>query len=276
MMNSAAREKFSDQVTRPDAAIDLVHAALWVAADANPEIDVETCLARVDALAARAGERCGAASRVEERVAALNKLLFDEEQFRGDPADYYNPLNSYLDRVLERRLGIPISLAIVWISVARRIGLPVHGIGLPGHFLARAEGDAPIFVDCFNRNVLDRDGCAALLRQAAGDGAELQPGMLEPLSNRQVLARALQNLKQIFIGRREFERALTHTEWILLLVPDEPHELRDQGLIYRELECWGAAHESLTRFVELVPNHPDARALRAVLGDLRQRAASIN
>ena len=271
-----AREEFRRLIERPDAEIPLAEAALWIAAEGRPEVDVAGALELLDRLAERAAP--GLASRSEaERIARLNHHLFVHERFAGNRSDYEDPQNSFLDVVLERRLGIPITLSVVYVEVGRRLGLAVSGVGFPGHFLAKVATEAgEVVVDPFYGCVLDAEGCADRLRQVAGPTAELDDAMLASASHRAILRRILGNLKHIHVVREEYARALACCERILLLSPDDPIERRDRGLVYRELECFGPALADLDYFLTRAPQHPTAPALVVLRDELARQARFLN
>lgn len=230
---ASPRARFAALVAEPDSDIDLARAALWIAAEARPELDVTHYEAALAALATRAAARVEGIAGDAARARALAAFLHDEAGLRGNPDDYYDPRNSYLDAVLDRGLGIPISLSIVFVDVARRIGLRAAGVGFPGHFLASvaAEDGSQVLIDAFEGRSLDLEACGDLLVRAAGAGARLDPAMLEPTPAREILARMLRNLKQIHVDRDEVDEALACSDRILLLRPDDDAEQRDRRVL---------------------------------------------
>ena len=279
-VTDAARIGFCEQAALPDEQMDVARAALWVAAEAQPDVDVSVYLAQLDALALAVRPQIEAAPSTRAAVEALCHSLFQEHGFRGDEEDYYDPRNSFLNDVIDRRRGIPITLSILFVEVARRVGLEAHGVGFPGHFLAKVvpEGGAPeIVIDAFRGGqILDREDCEALLRGVLGEDAEFDPALLRAARPKEILARMLSNLKQIHVQRRELEAALACCDRLLLLDPESPFELRDRGLLYRELECHAAALRDLERFLELAPGHDSATSVRQVLEPLRALAAQLH
>ncbi|MEY2405442.1 MAG: hypothetical protein QOG39_358 [Acidimicrobiaceae bacterium] len=197
--------RFAVLVQQAEDDIPLAEAALLVAAHAHPSVDVAAQLGRLDALAAS----CPAST-----LDALLDHLFVREGFTGNRDDYYDPANSYLDSVLERRLGIPLTLSIVAMEVGRRVGVPLVGIGMPGHFLVRPAGDAGVLIDAFEGGArLDRDDCERRHREVHGPGIPFDDTLLQPVGTRAVLARLLANLKSIHVARND-RGAL---RWILRL-----------------------------------------------------------
>lgn len=271
-----ARRRFESLAAGPDSGIDLAEAALWIAAESRPELDVGGALRALDALAERARPAVAAATREEDRVRALNRVLFEEEGFHGNREDYYQPENSDLGLVLERRTGIPITLSIVYVEVAQRLGLHATGVGFPGHYLAKVVGAREIVVDAFEGRTLDEGECGERLRAVLGPEARFDRSYLRAATHKETLARILSNLKQIHVSRGDPGRALACSERILLLAPDAPLELRDRGLLYAELEAFRAADEDLTRFLSLAPDHPSAAAVARRLEAIRRRVRSLH
>lgn len=265
----AARNRFLELVALPQEHLDLCEAALWIAAESCAPLDVGAHLRRIDELAEGAARGASLSSSLD-RAQALVSYLHRDQGFRGNAQNYYDARNSYLNEVLERRTGIPISLSILWIGLANRLDLPSAGISFPGHFLATTLEDK-VVVDAFHGRVVGPDECGELLRQAAGPEAHFDERMLAPAPAHQVLARVLSNLKQIHIRNQAWDDALRCSERILLLLPDEALELRDRGLLYRELECFRPALQDLEAFVAVAPESEEARALHPVLADLRTR-----
>lgn len=197
--------RFVELLSGPDAALPLDEVALCIAAHAVPDLDIGAHLARLDDLA----ERCPAPT-----LDALVTHLFRIEGFAGNSDDYYDPRNSLLHEVLERRLGIPITLSVVALEVGRRIGVPLSGIGLPGHFLLRDKVDPTVFVDPFHGGrLLDETGCRRLHRTMVGGGAAWDPEFLDPVSRRSIVLRMLGNLKAIYLRRAD----VAALAWVLKL-----------------------------------------------------------
>jgi regulator of sirC expression with transglutaminase-like and TPR domain len=184
-------DRFAELVRGPDEGCRLDLGALLIAAHARRDLDVDHELARLDAIAAECHDGT---------LAGVTAHLFDDLGFAGDVDDYGNPRNSLLDVVLDRRRGIPITLAVVLIEVARRRGLDLVGVGMPGHFLVRSAGDPDVFVDPFHRALLDREGCEKLFTTLHGGRARFEPRYLDPVGPRAVIARMLTNLHRSYIA----------------------------------------------------------------------------
>ncbi|MCU0667791.1 MAG: transglutaminase-like domain-containing protein [Myxococcota bacterium] len=231
----AARERFAALLARPDSQLDVAETALWIEAEGDPSCDVAAALGRLAALAERAAPHLDPMDDAGTRAAHLVRFLYDDAGLRGNDADYYDPRNSYLSAVLARGLGIPITLSIVYVDVARRLGLDAAGVGFPGHFLARVAGPHEVaIVDAFHGRLLERSDLRALLARAAGPAAALHPALLAPTPPREILARVLRNLKHAHTQRGEIESALACSERLLLIAPDDAEERRDVAAL-REL-----------------------------------------
>lgn len=262
------RRRYAALVTRPDEEIELERAAATIALIAYPELAVDPVIARIQELAERVLSHVGAAGDPQARRAALERVLFAELELRGNDADYYDPRNSFLNDVLERRLGIPITLSVLYISVGRRAGLEIEGVGFPGHFLARIHlgAGASILVDPFaqGRDVSDRD-LSALLSHIAGRDMPVPPEYLVRSSTRDVLARMLGNLRGIYASRGDAMKTLEVMEWLVLTQPDDPALRRDRGLLYYRLGALEAAASDLRAYLLAVPGAEDRGAIEQIV-----------
>ena len=256
------------------ARIPLAEAALWIAAEEYPNLDVEAYVDRLDELAEvtrRAVFPCAA----EDRAARFNDFFFDELGFAGNTESYDDPRNSFLNDVIDRRRGIPISLSLVYTEIGTRLGLPVVGVGFPGHFLVKWVAPAELLVDAFHGRVISRDECGERLRASFGPSATLDERMLAPASPREILTRWLRNLKQNYLARGDFMRALAAVDRIVLIAPDEASEIRDRGILYHRVECYAAALADFERYLALAPNDLMAGEIRSRLPELRREASRL-
>jgi regulator of sirC expression with transglutaminase-like and TPR domain len=275
-MSPDPRARFAELAKLPDQQIDLATAALLIAAEAYPQLDIDTYLGRLDSLAQEGRSRLDAARTDEERVAALTRFLCVEKGFAGNQEDYYDRRNSFLNEVLDRRTGIPITLALVYTEVGRRLGLEIHGVGFPGHFLVKVESRPEIIVDPFFGTVLTESQCHQRLQEVRGKEAAFDRRYLRAATSREILVRMLNNLKHIHLDAKELEQALSCCERILLLTPDNAFELRDRGLLYLQLECYGAAGADLERFLQLAPDNEHADTIRQTLVEIRRHNVQIH
>jgi regulator of sirC expression with transglutaminase-like and TPR domain len=253
-------------------------AALWVAADEYPGLDVGAWLRRLDDLgrAARAAVRPGMDAAAV--AAALARLLFEQEGFRGNRDDYYDPRNSFLNDVLDRRLGIPITLAVLYVEAAAGAGVTARGIGLPGHFVVEVRrGDDRCRIDPFGGAVgLDEAACRVLVRQAHGADTAFDAAWLDPVTTGQVVARMLANLKGVYTRRADWPRALRVVERLVTLAPGRLEEVRDRGTIRARLGQRRAAVADWEAYLRGRPDAPDAAAVRDDLRTVRQALAVLN
>ncbi len=278
-MSAPNSDPFFALTQGPDEQIDLVRCALLIARDAYPQLDVESYAARVGYMAAELGPRCASCSALE-RLEHLNRYLFEEQGFRGSPQEqYYDPRNSYLNEVLERRLGIPITLALLYLAVGRQLGLVLEGVNFPGHFLVRcALPGEDLFVDPFmGGRVLEAPDLEELLRRInRGQPMPMEERFLQAASPRQILARMLRNLKQIHIRQRQFAQAIRAGEQILWLQPSEAEDYRDLGYLYYQVRDHRRSLEALEEYLNRTGEPEDVGEVRSLIQDLASRLGSLN
>lgn len=271
-----ARTRFAQLISQPDEVIPLAEAALLIAAETDPTVDVDRYLEQLNNLAEQARVTVMAASDAPGRIERLNHFLFVEKGFVGNRESYYDPRNSFLNHVLDRRTGIPITLSLVYIEVAQRLGLPVRGVGFPGHFLTKYVGEPEIIIDAYFGQILSEAECKDRLKAVLGRGATFNRSYLKTASAKEILGRMLANLKQIYVQGNDLTSALSCVDRMLLLTPDSPREVRDRGLIYEQLECYGAAMADLERFLKLAPDDDSIDVVRASLVNLQRQVAQIH
>jgi regulator of sirC expression with transglutaminase-like and TPR domain len=272
------RDRFAEAISHPDEDIDLAKAALLLATQQYPDLDTEHYLARLDEIAKAVEQRGVRLAIPIQIISSLNKVMFLDLGFRGNAENYYDPRNSYLNDVLERRLGIPITLSVVYMEVARRIGFKLHGVALPGHFIVKyCAGSAEVFIDPFNAGkIMDEQGCVDLLARMSGARVQCRPEYLVAATNKQILTRMLANLVKTYVDRSDHGRALAAVEWILLMDPDSPAYVRDRGLLLGSMGRPNSALKELERYLELVPDAPDAENIRDQIKRIWQIRASLN
>ncbi len=282
---------FSEMLSRDDMHIDLAHACLMIAEDAYPELEVERYLGDIERMALRLRAKIGKAAHSpgqlpEERVMALNQFLFEDLGYRGNTESYYDPRNSYLNEVMDRRTGIPITLAVLYIALGRRIGLPLEGVSFPGHFLVRLrlrggmlvldpfDGGSPLGVDEL------RERLRRVVPQGLTEGVPVHElpldQFLEPATPRQILARVLRNLKAIYRETDKPDRLLEVLNRMLVVAPGSSSELRDRGLLYQRLECYRAALADLSGYLEREPEAADFEEVRARMMEVSALCARLN
>ena len=274
-------ERWKAIVRGPEEEIDLAEAALVIAAHEYPGLDVPAYLARIDEMAAVLRSRLRQDMGSTERIFALNRFLFNELGFGGNVADYYDPRNSFLNDVIDRRLGIPITISLIYLEVGRRIGLALHGVSFPGHFLVKCTvRDGVVVLDPYGRGAsLSLDELQQRLRVQRG-GAETTPEvtrrMLAVAGKKHILARLLRNLKAIYLERRDAQRALAAADLVIELEPQAAEEYRDRARIYLDLECFRAALSDLRSYLMLKPGAEDAAVVKRSLVELQRIAGRLN
>jgi len=274
----ASRARLEDILRRSDHEVDLAEAALLVAAQEYEGLDVRGYLARLDEMGRALRIRLEDEQRPERAVMALNHYLFQELGFRGNTEQYYDARNSYLNDVLERRTGIPITLSVVYIEVARRAGLEVEGVGLPGHFVVRVQTAArSLLVDPFHGGVLlSEKDCQLRLDRIFAGKVKLEPKMLRPCGAKDMIERVLRNLKAIHLRDEDKARALRVVDLLVRVQPGSAEDLRDRGVLYASLDCYGLAARDLESYLALAPRAKDAEELLARVRELKWKAARVN
>jgi regulator of sirC expression with transglutaminase-like and TPR domain len=267
---SSARQYFYQEIQQSDEDINLAKAALYIAQEEYPNLDTEEYLNALDTMAWEIQERLPESRYPLRMIQTINQYLYDDLGFSGNKIDYYDPRNSFLNDVIDRRLGIPITLALVYLEVARRIDFPMVGVGMPGHFLIRPDvPDIEIFVDAFNGGeIIFAEDCQERLSQLYQQPVTLQPEFLAVVTNRQFLVRMLTNLKFIYLKQQELEKTLGAVERILLLFPGLTLELRDRGLIYYQLGYYPQAKNDFQTYLSKIPDAEDASVIRRLLEEL--------
>lgn len=277
---------FSELLAQEDSRIDLSRACLLIAQDAYPDLDVDHYLGEIERLAERLRRQLPASVGTEERIVALNQFLYEDLGFWGNTEAYYDPRNSYLNDVIERKTGIPITLSILYMELGRRIGLPLEGVSFPGHFLVRLRMRGGVLIlDAFaggapqSEDELRQRLQRVIPEDAVGDASVSELPLdqfLEPATNRQILSRLLRNLKAIYRETDRPERLLDVLNRMLLVSPDASAELRDRGYVYQRLECFRAALTDLTHYTEREPDAADLDEVRTHLMELSALCARLN
>lgn len=266
---TACRARFARLVARPEPEIDLALGALLIAEQGRVPVDEEAILAELDAIAQRVRIRLDAGDSRATVLARLHDVLYRELGFRGPTAaEYGDPANSHLDEVVGRRVGLPISLAIVEMEVGARLGLTLTGIGLPGHFIVGGP-DGLLIDPADGGRSLTPDDCQSLIRRAVGDGVLFHVGMLRPAGRREILARVLRNLKTARLARRDWPAAVDAIDLLFVLEPTDPEHGRDRGLLLGRMGRFTEAIAALRLYLEERPDAhdvPDVRQVVSIFG----------
>lgn len=242
------------------AGDQIAPAALAIARLEHPHLDPRPVLDQLDEFGREAARRLEGVGTRRARITGLNRYMFGALGFAGNQEQYLDPRNNFLNIVLERRVGIPITLSIAYIEIGRRARLPLHGIGFPGHFLVRCDGEQPgdehaLVIDPFNTGaLLSEFDCITLLREHAGEDAAWDPALLRPAGGRAIAIRLLTNLKRAYVALRSFAHARRAADLLLALDPSAITELRDRGLLAYHLEDFPAAIRDLEKYLSLMPN----------------------
>src|SRR5687768_813183 len=272
---------WSSLAAQADDTVPLLETALLIARDEYPNLDADLYDTLAQSHAEHPRPEIEAIDAWPLKMAAINRHLFDELGYTGNHDEYYDPRNSYLNEVFERRLGNPISLAMVQIEVARRLGVPLDGVSFPGHFLVRLPVDDGILVlDPYNKG---RPVSAEELRERASphlggqtpDDQQLLQ-ILAPATHRMILVRMLRNLKGLYAQSEDWERVARTADRLLKLAPDTGEALRDRGLAYRQLGYAKGARDDLARYLQLLPEADDVEAIRVALIELGSERSRIN
>jgi regulator of sirC expression with transglutaminase-like and TPR domain len=273
MNDLSARKKFERMIHRGEERVDLAEAALTMAQEEYPLLDPAPYLRQLDAWAARVRHRLPPRSAPVERLEAVNRVLFQEENFTGNEEDYYDPHNSFLNEVMDRRTGIPITLSVVYLEVARRAGLPLVGVGLPGHFIVRYPAPGRFYgVDPFHGGrFLTESDCREKVQRIYGGRMAFRLDYLKPVGSFAILTRMLYNLKNIYVESKSHAKALAVVDKLILLNPQAWNELRDRAILWYQLKHFRNALTDLEAYLRRVPSPPDRKDLLRLAEDIGRR-----
>lgn len=271
-------DRLLELIAGRDASVPLDRAALELATIEFPELDADAFVAVLDSHAVELGERLSGVHDGPAFVTQTNRYLFEELGFHGNTSDYYDPLNSCLNHVLSARTGIPITLSVVYIEIARRLEKPVQGIGLPGHFIVRYDDGAySTFLDPFHDGRrLEPEECFALAREASQMEIEPNPKWLAPVSKRNILLRMLRNLGAAYTSRGFTAKAIDVLGLLIRANPDSAEEYRKRGILEVQAGRLAAAKSDLARYLELAPTPEDRERARQDVQKLQHWMASMN
>jgi regulator of sirC expression with transglutaminase-like and TPR domain len=274
------RKALAALLALPDDAIDLGQAALLIAREEYPDLEVDRYLGVLDRMAEELRSRLRGGEGCISQIAHLNRLLFDEMGFRGNREEYDDPRNSFLNDVLDRRVGIPISLCTVYLEVARRLGIPLAGVSFPGHFLVRYTGrevEGEILIDPFNRGaILTEAECRKRIEEMYRGQVVFRPEFLRRARTKEILERMLNNLKATYQAQRDFHRALGAQELLLCIHPGRGAEIRDRGIMHYRLALLGQAADDFEAYLLAAPDAPDAADIRLRLKELKRLVPRMN
>jgi regulator of sirC expression with transglutaminase-like and TPR domain len=269
---------FREAIDCPEDQIDLGRAALAIATQEYPDLKIDDCLSQLDSLGQAVELRIGDEKNPYRIIAALNTVLFKEVGFQRNRSEYYDPKNSFLNDVMARKKGIPISLSVIYMEVARRVGLSLAGVGFPGHFLVKyGDGDVEILIDVYNGGeIRARQDLDLMLQQLYRGQVSYQSGFVAALGKRDILRRMLNNLKWIYLERGEPLKTLSVLDQLVILDPGSASEVRDRGLLYITLECYAQALEDLESYLRLDPAADDGAMIKSQIESVRHRYVQIH
>ena len=278
MRDPFARDEEFGRLIQGDGDVDLVRINLEIARDAYPDLDQADILDRIESLAERVRDRCLPDGGPHYMIGQINWVMFVEEGFQGNVEDYFDPRNSYLNEVLDRKLGLPIALSLLYAEVAARAGLALGCVNLPMHFALRVMGrEEPLFVDPFHEGrVLDLPDCERFLSGLSGRDVRLGAEEFNTCDPSVTVARMLRNLKGVYLERKDFASALPVVRRLAALRRDDLLEQRDWGMVSLQADRPGEALDPLGRYVEARPQAPDAEAIRSLLRSARREVAFRN
>ncbi len=269
----AAQQKFWLIARLNDSALgmnELFEATLAIAWAEYPRIDLAIYRERLAQFTAELKNLLAETSYPMKQVQIINQYLFGQQKFQGNKIDYYDPRNSLITDVIDGRLGIPISLSVLYLILSDRLGIPFDGINFPGHFLIRPRSpELEILVDPFyGGEILFIQDCAQRLSQIYGKHITLQPEYLQPIGVRSILQRMLMNLKVIYLQQRQYVKALRIVQWILILVPDAILQIKDRGLLCYQLGYLVEAKADLEQYVQIFPSANDVSTIKRIIQQL--------
>ncbi|HMV48802.1 MAG TPA: transglutaminase-like domain-containing protein [Blastocatellia bacterium] len=276
MTKEEARAQFQELISRRDSMLELDRAALLIAAEEYPQLEVEHYLRQLDAFAEAA--KVGNDSSPYYRIQRINQVLFDELGFHGNAGNYYDARNSFLNEVMERRTGIPITLSVIYLEVARRMGINLFGVGMPGHFLVKySDEEEEIFIDPFhNGRILTVDQCREMIFKMYEGKMEFQLAFLRAVTKKQILTRMLQNLKGVYARALAHHKTLSVIERVLLITPASATELRDRGLVFWGMKLYVQAQADLEEYLRRNPAAEDSEEIKKRLLHVKHRLAQWN
>jgi regulator of sirC expression with transglutaminase-like and TPR domain len=273
-----SRKTFHQLVTLPDAAIPLAEAALMIACEEYPQLELSPYLEELDRIAGFVQAERSSSDTPMATVHKINEVLFGKYGFRGNEDDYYDPRNSFFNDVLDRRVGIPITLSTVYTEVARRLNFKIAGVGMPGHFLVKyADRREEFFVDPYNHGkILTHHDCRVRLKEKFGDALEFNDRLLARATNRQILWRMLNNLKDIYVKGHAIDKCLSMVDMMLMVDSENLTQFRDRGLLRMQLRQFDGAGRDLQYYLEHSPNADDREEIENHVKELKRIRARMN
>ena len=277
-MSGTPAEQLSQLLGKPRSEVDLGRAALVSAQLEYPGLDPDPYLKKLAAFARSIRSRLSHHASPPSAISAINRCLFDEQGFHGNEADYYDPRNSFLNDVIDRRTGIPITLCVVYLEMARRLELPFFGVGLPGHFIVKYNnGDDVFYIDTFHQGqLLEREGCRHLVSSVLGAASELTDSNFGAVDERYIILRMLHNLRGIYFNTGRHRKALLTQEAILALSPASAEEVKLRGKLNFQLRHYSQARKDFETYLSLRPPAEDAAEVKQNIEEIAKILAMMN
>lgn len=271
-------EPIFDFANLPDSELELATGALLIAKSDYPELDVADYQQRLDAMADAIRQNLQGTALPEHHIAEMNRYLFEEQKFQGNNKDYYALSNNFLNVVLDRKMGLPITLSVLYIEVGKRAGLPLAGVNFPGHFLVKYKSEhLDVFIDAFdNGKFMSENALEAKLQETFGQPINLQPSMLAEATNREILARILRNLMHAYTRLERHDAALHAAQRITWFMPNSAGALRQFGYMLYRNNAYGDAISVFERCLEIEDNPVEVAAIERNIRVLRQLLARLN
>jgi regulator of sirC expression with transglutaminase-like and TPR domain len=276
-MKNATGDALFELAQLENDQIDLAKGALLIAKDAYADLDIEAYLQRLNQMAEELQSQIGNEADTSDQINRLNHYLFEVQGFAGSSQEhYYDPRNSYLNEVLERKTGIPITLSIVYMEIGKRIGLPLVGVGFPGHFIVKHR-DLEAVIDPFKRGqILSDEDLSERLTQIFRESMPMHPRFLQAVTSKEILARMLRNLRQIHFRKEEHEKAVNVGEQITWLAPQSAQDYRDLGYLYYQVNAYGKSLAAFNTYLRLSDDPPDREEISRNIRVLTQQIAKLN
>jgi regulator of sirC expression with transglutaminase-like and TPR domain len=276
--SDSIREAFVTMVKGPETDIELARVALLVAAEADPNVDVDGELMVLSRWADELRSRLDPSWNNLQKLARLRAFVFEDLGFRGDRTDYFSPSNSLLHEVLKRRLGIPLTLGIVMLELGWRVGIPFEGVGFPGHFLVRLPGEpGDLLLDPYRRGMtVHEEDCRHMLAETTGGKIQFDEHLIASVGKRDMIVRLLNNLKGAYLRAGKDALALTAVDRLLVIDPSDAGEVRDRGLLLYRMGQWSEALDCLNTYLEAMPHAGDRSTIERHVQALRQLLSSLN
>ena len=272
------RADFVRMMERPETTFDLARTALLVAAESDPAVDIDGELSRIESWGGELRGRLEPGWNNLQKLARLRAFVYEDLGFRGDREDYFSPSNSLLHEVLQRRLGIPLTLGIVVLELGWRIGMPLEGVGFPGHFLVRLAGEPrDLLIDPYARGMsVHEEDCRRMLLDSTGGRIDFEPSLIASVGKREMIVRLLNNLKNAYVRRGSDALALGVVDRLLIIDPHDAGETRDRGLLLFRLHQYGKALACLLAYLQAAPLATDREEIEKHVGALQQLLANLN